>query len=64
MPDHPKTRPRDEGDDSDALTEHRRMLKALQEAAARLARAREVLNGNGNRNSREANRGDEPGREW
>jgi hypothetical protein len=44
MPDHPKARPREEGEDSEALAEHKRMILALQEAAARLARAREALN--------------------
>jgi hypothetical protein len=44
MPEHPRSRSQEEGDDSDALTEHERMIKALQEATARLAKAREALN--------------------
>lgn len=62
MPEHPRLRSQGEGDDSDALTEHERMIKALQEATARLAKAREALNEQ--RGASESPDGSDSDREW
>ena len=62
MPEHPRSRSQEECDDSDALTEHERMIKALQEATARLAKAREALNER--RGATEAPDSSDSDREW
>ena len=61
MPKRPKSRHEENGDDSDR-TEHEQMIRALQEAAARLAKAREALN----KRARSGDTDDDPdgGREW
>jgi hypothetical protein len=62
MPEHPRSRSRENRDASDELTEHERMIKALQEATARLAKAREALHAQ--RDASESRKRANPNREW